>query len=548
MSELRINTRVRRLFHYLEDFERGIIRIPVFQRDLEWSDEQKIRLFDSIKQGYPIGSIFFWKPDKRLTKLGVYETHQIGAYQLPHEEENYFYILDGYQRLSTLFGCLVNPKTTRLQRLEDKWSKEFNFVYDLEEDKVDNFIKSKVSVYRIPLHELAGGDGFFDFQERLMEERVSREKVELYSKRYRDFSKKLFAYDIPSIELAGGEMKEAIDVFIRLNSTGTMVKDHWILSALSFDGDFRLGTEVEKCIQSISSDYNFKSTNKEERIFLEGAIYQAINGAFGYPYFNAIPERNIKKLGELAGQADFITKTRETLEGFQQTIAFLSNELCVWEKRLLPYKAQLQFLAEFFRENGATTSKEQIGRLKYWFWKTTYTNYFTENNLAEQRDAYNQFKEYITTDVEAAIYQSGKTTATKAFPKKINLGAARATALVLFMLNYQIAHTKEVNKAKLSTNYKKHYLFSSPKTVKGISDFANVIYDGIGLEIDKKQYKDLSHWLESEQDYSAFFISEAMKEAYQNGASKVEILRMREELIKEAERKKIESLGVEVKQ
>ncbi|MFK7798410.1 MAG: DUF262 domain-containing protein [Aureispira sp.] len=546
MSELRINTRVRRLFHYLEDFERGIIRIPVFQRDLEWSDEQKIRLFDSIKQGYPIGSIFFWRPDKRLTKLGVYETHQIGAYQLPKEEEDYFYILDGYQRLSTLFGCLVNPKSTRLQRLEEEWNEEFNFVYDLEEDKVEKYKKNKASVHRIPLYELAGGDGFFDFQERLIEEKIPREKVELYSKRYRDFSKKLFAYDIPSIELAGGEMKEAIDVFIRLNSTGTMVKDHWILSALSFDGNFRLGTEVEKCIQSISSNYNFKSKNKKDT-FLEEAIYQAINGAFGYPYFDAIPERNIKKLGEVAGQVDFVAKTKETLEGFEQTIAFLSRELCVWEKRLLPYKAQLQFLAAFFRENRTNISKEQIERLKYWFWKTTYTNYFTENNLAGQRDAYYQFKKHITTDVEAAIYKSGKTKSSKVFPKKINLGSARATALVLFMLNYQLDYTKGLDKRNISINYKKYDLFSSPKTVQGVSDFANAIYDGIGLEIDKKQHKDLSYWLESDQDYGAFFISEEMKVAYQNGALKTEILRMRETLIMEAERIKIELLNILVK-
>ena len=94
MSELRIDTRVRRLFHYLEDFERGIIRIPVFQRDFEWKEKQKIKLFDSIKQGYPIGSIFFWKPDKKLNNLSINETHQIGAYLLPKEEEDYFYILE----------------------------------------------------------------------------------------------------------------------------------------------------------------------------------------------------------------------------------------------------------------------------------------------------------------------------------------------------------------------------------------------------------------------------------------------------------------------
>ena len=63
MSNLQINTRVRRLFYYLEDFEKGLIRIPLFQRDSVWNDKKKLELFDSIKKGYPIGSVLFWRPE-----------------------------------------------------------------------------------------------------------------------------------------------------------------------------------------------------------------------------------------------------------------------------------------------------------------------------------------------------------------------------------------------------------------------------------------------------------------------------------------------------
>jgi uncharacterized protein with ParB-like and HNH nuclease domain len=57
-----IQTRVRRLIRYIEDMEKGLIQIPAFQRDFVWSNNDRKDLFDSLKKGYPIGSIIFWKP------------------------------------------------------------------------------------------------------------------------------------------------------------------------------------------------------------------------------------------------------------------------------------------------------------------------------------------------------------------------------------------------------------------------------------------------------------------------------------------------------
>ena len=62
MSNLQINTRVRRLFNYLNDFEDGKIQIPPFQRDFVWTNDKKLELLDSLKNGYPIGSVLFWQP------------------------------------------------------------------------------------------------------------------------------------------------------------------------------------------------------------------------------------------------------------------------------------------------------------------------------------------------------------------------------------------------------------------------------------------------------------------------------------------------------
>jgi uncharacterized protein with ParB-like and HNH nuclease domain len=56
-SKLKIDTRVRSLKNYLEEFEQGAFQIPSFQRDFLWSQDDIKQLFDSIKNNYPIGSI-----------------------------------------------------------------------------------------------------------------------------------------------------------------------------------------------------------------------------------------------------------------------------------------------------------------------------------------------------------------------------------------------------------------------------------------------------------------------------------------------------------
>lgn len=64
----------------------GKIKIPHYQRGQVWNDSQKAKLIDSIKRGFPFGSILLYKKDD-------------GSFQL----------IDGLQRVSTLYEYLFNP-------------------------------------------------------------------------------------------------------------------------------------------------------------------------------------------------------------------------------------------------------------------------------------------------------------------------------------------------------------------------------------------------------------------------------------------------------
>jgi uncharacterized protein with ParB-like and HNH nuclease domain len=92
--------KIDRLVNRVRD---GDIKIPAFQRGFVWDQEQIIELLDSIYKNYPIGSILLWNSTERLKA-----SRNIGGLVLPDREPEYpvNYVLDGQQRLSSIYGHL----------------------------------------------------------------------------------------------------------------------------------------------------------------------------------------------------------------------------------------------------------------------------------------------------------------------------------------------------------------------------------------------------------------------------------------------------------
>jgi uncharacterized protein with ParB-like and HNH nuclease domain len=223
MSNLQINTRVRRLFNYLNDIEEGRIQIPHFLRKFVWTNEKKLELLDSLKNGYPIGSLTFWQPNDAIKDIKDKQSQMIGGYHLiKNENVNFYYILDGYQRLSVLFGCFIDPTKTNLKRNDKEWKDQFDIVYNLKEDKFEFNGKSKaeLEIYQIPLYFFTNGDYFYDFSISLSKSNYSENTIKEFIDRYKKVASKISSYDIPSIDLIGGTSEDIREVFFRLNSIG----------------------------------------------------------------------------------------------------------------------------------------------------------------------------------------------------------------------------------------------------------------------------------------------------------------------------------------
>lgn len=529
--KLQIQTRVRRLIHYIEDIEKGLIQIPAFQRDFIWKPNDKLNLFDSIKRGYPIGSILFWKPENETFGKNL----EIGPYTIPNNDGEYFYILDGFQRLSTLFGCLVNPNKSNLQCNREEWRKGFNVCYDL--DKEEFFIprsnSDKLASFQVHIYELIDTRSTFSFQRALFGHQIDNKMIDIYMDRYEKLGTTLIDYSLPSIDIFGGEIEEAVEIFSRVNSTGAEISPDWMVSALTYskDRDFRLGSLIDDLFVDLKV-FNFDTIKRD-------LILNCITNSFGKAYFD-----QSSRIDELVRRNDFIEVTRKTIENIKKAVKFLFEELLVLDGKLLPYGSQLIFITDFFNTIPNPT-KEQIEQLKIWFWKTTYSGYFTIYSLSKVREAYNVFQKFLKQEIKDPVYNDRPDIPFNVaeFPNKIYMGSVRAKALILFLLNYsndfRPVCVEDVDGINIS------YLFYDIKDGKG-NFFPESVVPFIDQESTRqyRKVKDVSILLKDFTDEnSKYLIRYSMVLPFITN-DKETVLRMRKERIIQEEKSFVQELGL----
>jgi uncharacterized protein with ParB-like and HNH nuclease domain len=536
-SALQINTRVRRLFHYIDDFHKGLIRIPAFQRDFVWKINDKIDLFDSIKKGYPIGSILFWRPEQDSHSDHLqFELDRLGSYYIPRHSGDFFFILDGFQRLSTLIGCLINPFKTELIQDRKEWLEKFNVIYNLKSDEFEHSKRSnfdELDIHKVPLYRFIDSKEFFGYQKQLFTSGLPENIISDYIKKYENLSSKLVDYQIPSIDIIGGSVSEAVDIFSRVNSKGAIITDDWKVSALSYDHNrnFRLSSEIDQLIEDLIP-YNFESIKRS-------VVLQCIINSFDKVFFD---QSSSRKLEELAKRTDFIDVTKLTLENIKVAIKFLYSQLGVLHYKLLPYPIQLVFITDFFYKKTSPTNT-QISELKKWFWFTSYSNYFTLYNLSKQRMAYEKFQDFIYDSSASPVFIDDyrKPFVVAPFPEKLHLGSVRTKSLILFMISKQI---REVDLSSGNFTYTTFKLTDDPLHSQNIE---NNIIKLVPADTTQRKSSENGKYIIIGED-NDLFITQPMFADWAIYGSLYILLEQRKSQIKVEEKAFVDALEIEYRQ
>ena len=541
-SKLRIETNVRRLINYIEDIEKGLVQIPAFQRDFVWTQKDKLELFESLKKEYPIGSILFWKPDESFGKI-----EKFGPYYIPQTNDTRTYILDGFQRLSTLFGCLVNPHKTQLRYDKDQWKKEYAICYDLDTEEFFFPRTQPTEPHQVYLYRLVDTFEFLSYSQELLQSSTDPSQAREYIERAKTLSSTLLDFRLANIEITGGSIEEAVDIFSRINSKGSQISPDWMVSALSYNENrnFRLGSIIDKLLADLEY-YNFSRIKRD-------LVLQCITHSFGKAYFD-----QSSHIETLARRADFIPTAEKTIKSIKKAVDFLFCELKVIDSKLLPYNNQLIFITDFFNTL-VHPSPAQLDELKRWFWITTYVSYFTIYSLSKQRAAYERFRQFLDGKIDDPIYNNKPDVPFSVvdFPSKVYFGSVRAKALVLFLLHHAYGPSKlEVGNVKgLNMNYLFYDVFDEtgnhyPESVIPTIDFqASGDFQEPGAKSSREKIKDMSSSLEVyhllKRNLDPFFLTAQMADDYQkNPENKLGIIQNRKNLIMQAEKAFTENLGL----
>ena len=390
----------------------GKIRVPRFQRNFVWKQPDLYTLLDSVRRGFPIGSILVWDTEEEIES-----TARIGPVGItPRTRGLVGYLLDGQQRVSTLVGTLRLADETDAIVDQIDW----RVYYDLDSQEfVHRRHQGAVGPQYFPIRSLLNTAGFFEACRRIQSDSDNGatqrrlDEADRLANAFRD-------YQLPLIHIREADLESAVTVFARLNRTGRKMAADEMVSALTYqEGEFHLAGRLSE----FKAELKKRGFGNLDRVFLLRSVLAALARdiyAKDWADLMVKPEVREKLPGAL-----------EDAKGGIRRALVLLGRLGVTSDRLLPYGLQLVLLGEFHRICPHPTEKA-VNLLKRWFWVTSFTGWFGGVNTAQAKRALEEIRglargtseEFNVVDLDSQA---------QPFPDRFDARSARVRAFLLYL-------------------------------------------------------------------------------------------------------------------
>ncbi|MCF4968929.1 DUF262 domain-containing protein [Nostoc sp. CMAA1605] len=350
----------------INDLERGRIRIPSFQRGFVWEPNRVAYFMDTIYKGFPFGSVLLWR-----TRNPLRTERNLGPYRLPDNDPEYpiDYVLDGQQRITSIFGIFQNSLaaeeyegtdwTHLFFELDSTNSIPFQYINDPSNYDNQKFFPLKY-VFDSPKYR-----------------QVTRNLDERLAQQIDDLVERFTKARIPVERFESEERKYVATVFERINRQGVELDTFQLLSVWNWSEDFDLQEKFQEVTEELEP-FGFKEVGSD--LLLKCCSAVVMN--------SADPEDFMELPGSAVRQ-----KFDEIRTGIFRSIDFLKTELNVFSLKLLPMENILTVLASFFassQKQPHPIPQEQYEVVKRWFWRACFSQRYarggaksTDIDLAE---------------------------------------------------------------------------------------------------------------------------------------------------------------------
>ncbi len=344
----------------IAEIEKGQIKIPQFQRDFVWTIQKSAGLIDGVIKGYPIGTFIFWKTKDRLRSV-----RDIGNQVLPDPEsgESVDYVLDGQQRLTSLYACL---KGVSITREDGKKVDDFSKIYiDLESNEDEKIVTTEVDEaknnHHISILDLLTGD----FTVLASYPAEYHEKLKLYKNR-------IESYQYSIIQVKDAPIDIATEIFTRINVGGKPLSLFEIMAAKTFDyeKDFDLSEKFEQLIEN-----------------LKPHDYETISDATVLQVISIILSKECKRQVILKlEKTKFIDTWDGAIDSIERAVEYFKSYYRIPVSQLLPYNALIVPFSYFFFHHKDKPTGEKQKYLQDFFWRCSLSGRYSssvESKLAQ---------------------------------------------------------------------------------------------------------------------------------------------------------------------
>lgn len=323
----------------LADVAKGNIKIPVFQREYVWQDEQIMSLLDSIYQGFPVGSLLLWSTKERLK-----HERNVGGFHLPKTPEDYpvQYVLDGQQRLTTLYGVFNSDAPAADPELAARF--DVCFLPDTEE-----FVHQSAVTTQPAINLRTILDTTKLLPELAKFSTSQQTAIATLTERFKD-------YEFPVVTIKDRSNQEVCRVFQRINSSGTTLSTLELLAAWTWSEQFDLRNEIQELLDRLSAK-GYEELDKTE-------IMRCLS---------AVVTESIDTGALVDVKPDALVEGMSTLkQAMHATIDFLEADLSIKNVVFLPFPIMVVPLVRLFAENLKPDAATRTA-IRRWFWHCAFT-------------------------------------------------------------------------------------------------------------------------------------------------------------------------------
>lgn len=345
-----------RLATIIAELQSGVIAIPEFQRPSVWRDKQRLDLLDSIVKGLPIGSLLVWRSGTDV--LNTYT--EIAGIPVPPPRagvDRRTYLIDGHQRVTTLFGALVRPEVPRTGEFVRRWP----LYYELGTTEGRAFRlpprpREPVPGHWLPLDILFDSRALYRFRDGLYKrgDDTHADEAERIANVFKD-------YIIPVVPLISDDLDLVTDAFVRINSSGSPMTEAHMLRALTYKKGARDTFEgFAEIVAALGPSWDDLP---------EQTLVNCLKAALGLDVYRSSVreiERHLRNDAEALGRLKVAV-----LEAVS-----LLEAMGVGGWAALPYAYQLVTLVAL-AFNSPRSVRDRSMLLRRWFWRTTYAEHFT---------------------------------------------------------------------------------------------------------------------------------------------------------------------------